>query len=127
MPQRIFVVDDLPDFLELMEDVLSPEGYEIHTFPSVATAVHAAEEIAPDLVITDLRLRGESGFDLLHAFRKQPETRQIPIIVCTAATMDVEEQAEMIPGENVHILYKPFDMSDLLAQVRELLLDSATP
>jgi len=127
MPQRIFVVDDLPDFLELMQDVLSLEGYEIHTFPSVSAAVQAAEEIAPDLVITDLRLRGESGFDLLHAFQNKVETRQTPIIVCTAATMDVEERAEMLPGDNVRVVFKPFDMSDLLAQVRDLLQHSATP
>jgi len=127
MPRRVFVVDDLPDFLELMQDVLSLEGYEIHTFSSVSAAVQAAKDIAPDLVITDLRLRGESGFDLLHAFQKQAETRRIPIIVCTAATMDIEERAAMLPGNNVRIVYKPFDMTDLLKQVRDLLQHSAAP
>jgi DNA-binding response OmpR family regulator len=124
MAQRVFVVDDLPDFLELMEDVLSLEGYAVRTFPSATEAARAARDNAPNLIITDLRLGAESGFDLVETLRADPATSDVPILLCTAATMDIEEQAGMVEGAGVSVLYKPFEMGDLLARVRGLLQGS---
>lgn len=127
MTQRLFVVDDLQDFLELMEDVLSIEGYEVRAFRSGAEVADAARDASPDLIITDLRIGAESGFDLVSTLRSDPATEHIPVIVCTAATMDVEEQGEtMAVHRGVTIVYKPFDMPSFLAQVRALLPDSAS-
>lgn len=122
MAQRVFVVDDLEDFLELMEDVLSMEGYDVRTFTTAAEAAEAAHNSPPDLIVTDLRIGPESGFDLVNTLRSDPVTQDIPLILCTAAVMDVEEQGEvMAPHTNVSIVYKPFDMPSLLAQIQGLL------
>ncbi len=127
MAQRVFVVDDLEDFLELMEDVLSMEGYEVRAFCSGAEVVDAARSALPDLIITDLRIGEESGFALVSALRSDPVTEHIPIILCTAATMDVEEQSEtMAAHTDVTIVYKPFDMPTFLAHVRDLLSNPAS-
>ncbi len=114
------MVDDRPDFLGLMEDVLSDEGYEVSTFLSCAEAVSATAGSRPDLIISDLRLGGESGFDLVRALQSDPVLSGIPILLCTAATLDVEEQIEE-PDLNVPVLYKPFEVDDLLTRVRETL------
>lgn len=121
MARSIFVVDDIPSFLQLMEDVLSEEGYRVSTFTSVSEAAETALQSPPDLIISDVRLDGESGFDLLHALLQHDSTREVPIVVCTAATMDVEEQAEVIRTGRVSVLYKPFDIQDLLDRVSKLL------
>lgn len=121
MADRIFVVDDLPDFLELMEDVLTDEGYEVSTFPTIAAALAAARASHPDLLITDLRLEGESGLDLVRSLRADPATRAIPVLVCTAATMDIEEQGEAVLSGDLHVLLKPFDMRELVSRVRDIL------
>lgn len=121
MADRIFVVDDLPDFLELMEDVLSDEGYAVSTFPTTADALAAARAAHPDLLITDLRLEGESGLDLVQHLRADPATRAIPVLVCTAATMDIEEQGEAVLSADLHVLLKPFDMRELVSRVHEIL------
>ncbi len=127
MARRVFIVDDLEDFLELMQDVLSMEGYEVRAFRSGAEAADAARSALPDLIITDLRIGEESGFALVSALRSDPSTEHIPIILCTAATMDVEEQSEtMAVHTGVTIVYKPFDMATFLAQVRGLLSNPAS-
>lgn len=121
MTQRIFVVDDIPDFLELVDDVLTEAGYEVSTFVSAADAVTAARESPPDLIISDLRLGDESGFDFLRSLLRNPETRHVPMLVCTAATMDVEEQEDLPEIRAVPIIYKPFDLREFVARVRELV------
>ena len=123
MAQRVFVVDDLLDFLELMEDVLSLEGYEVRTFPVASEAARAARDRAPDLLITDLRIGAESGFDLVQTLHGDPSTRDVPILVCTAATMDVEEQGDVVGENGVSVIYKPFEVQELIDRVRDLLRD----
>ncbi len=122
---RIYVVDDRPDFLRLMEDVLSDEGYEVTTFRCCAEVVGAITSRRPNLIITDLRLGGESGFDLLRALKRDSVSSDIPILLCTAATLDIEEQMEE-PNLNVPVLYKPFEIDDLLTRVRETLEGKAS-
>ncbi len=117
---RIYVVDDRPDFLGLMEDVLSDEGYEVSTFLSCAEVVDATAGSRPDLIISDLRLGDESGFDLMQALQSDPVSSDIPILLCTAATLDIEEHREE-PDLSVPVLYKPFEVDDLLTRVRETL------
>ena len=118
---RIYVVDDLPDFLELMEDVLSDEGYEVITYPTIGEAAAAAGEAQPDLIITDVRIGEESGLDLVDAIRSDPATRRISLLVVTAATMDVEERGGELLSAHVPVLYKPFDMAELLERVHGIL------
>lgn len=117
---HIYVVDDRPDFLGLMEDVLSDEGYEVTTFRCGAEVVGATARRRPDLIISDLRLGGESGFDLLRALQSDPVSSDIPILLCTAATLDIEDHKEE-PDLNIPVLYKPFEVDDLLTRVRETL------
>lgn len=121
---HIFVVDDLPDFQEFMRDVLTDEGYKVSTFFTASEAAEAAPNVRPDMVISDVRLGEESGFDLLQALVRDPSTRNIPLLLCTAATMDVEEQSHSLGWQHVRVLYKPFDISELLTQVREMLDES---
>ncbi len=122
---RIYVVDDLPDFRRLMEDVLYEEGYEVTTFRCCAEVVDAIASRRPDLIITDLRLGAESGFDLLRALQSDPVSSGIPILLCTAATLDIEEHSEE-PDLSVPVLYKPFEVDDLLTRVRETLEGGAS-
>ena len=127
MAKRIFIVDDIPDFLELMEDVLSEAGYEVHAFTLPSEAAAEARDSRLDLIITDLRVGEESGFDLLRTLLQDPSTASIPMLVCTAATMDVEEHSRPLGVGNIPVIYKPFEMRHLLERVRELLDTTPTP
>jgi len=68
---KIFVVDDLEDFRQLLEDVLSEQGYEVLSFERAADALAALQAQAPDLLITDIRLGNENGLGLVRSSQGQ--------------------------------------------------------
>jgi len=117
---KIFVVDDLEDFRQLLEDVLSEQGYEVLSFERAADALAALQAQAPDLLITDIRLGNENGLGLVRSIRANAETRQLPVIICTAAILDLEG-VEPIADPCLHILPKPFEIADLVRDVSDLL------
>jgi len=117
---KIFVVDDLEDFRQLLEDVLSEQGYEVLSFERAADALAALQAEAPDLLITDIRLGNENGLGLVRSIRANAETRQLPVIICTAAILDLEE-VEPIADPCLHVLPKPFEIADLVRDVSDLL------
>ncbi|ACZ43526.1 response regulator receiver protein [Thermobaculum terrenum ATCC BAA-798] len=117
---KIFVVDDLEDFRQLLEDVLSEQGYEVLSFERAADALAALQAQAPDLLITDIRLGNENGLGLVRTIRANAETRQLPVIICTAAILDLEE-VEPIADPCLHVLPKPFEIADLVRDVSDLL------
>ncbi len=121
MAQSIYVVDDIPDFLDLVDDVLTEAGYDVSTFSTAADAVRAIAEDPPDLIITDLRLGEESGFDLLRQVIRDPSTKHVPLLLCTAATMDVEENGNVREIRAVPVIYKPFDIRDFVTQVGRIV------
>src|SRR5436309_13506492 len=70
--EKILVVDDDPDVLDLVvQQVLSPQGYQVDTAQDGATALQMAMKTAPDILITSLDLPGLSGRDLMAALRSQ--------------------------------------------------------
>lgn len=127
MASRIFVVDDIVAFRELLRDVLSEAGYEVRAFERASEAAEAARAECPDLVITNLRVGEESGLAMVRSLLHDPAWCDVRILLCTAATMDVEENREQLDAEGIPVMYKPFDMEQLLAQVRALLGETTEP
>jgi CheY-like chemotaxis protein len=123
--RRVTVVNDSPEFLDMMGDWLASERY--HATLIDGDDVNSIEPIrasGPELLIVDLRLRGSqiSGWDILTAIRADTELGNLPVIICTGDSFEVRERAEDVaamPG--VEILLKPFAIDDLEAMVRRLL------
>jgi CheY-like chemotaxis protein len=81
--QIILVVDDNEDVLELFRRILQPHHYRVVTARSVPEAVELAAGLQPFAITIDLMLPGQDGWDLLQLLLNRPDTRQIPIIVCS--------------------------------------------
>jgi CheY-like chemotaxis protein len=122
---RIMVVNDSMEFLQLMEELLVGEGYEVSLVETGAGTRAAARQIRPDLLILDVRLPDMSGFEVLNLLRLDPETQSIPILLCTAAVRDVQAQQEVLQERGVPVLFKPFDLDDLLGAIQEILGEDA--
>ena len=125
-PPRITVVNDDPDFLALMHDLLAEDsGYEVTTIDG--DTIHDVEPIRtsrPDLLIIDLRWRREGlvGWDILLAVRRDEELNELPIILCTGDLAGLEEHASEITNDpKVATLTKPFQVAHLEALVRRLV------
>jgi DNA-binding NtrC family response regulator len=123
---RITVVDDYPEFLSLMHDLVTQQGG--HDFVGFDGAETSYAEIAgtrPDVLVIDLRLAadGLSGWDVLALARSDDAMRDVPIIVCSADISQVRRRTkEFEQIGNIHVRIKPFDTDEMVELIDRLAL-----
>ncbi|GAC1385704.1 MAG: response regulator [Ktedonobacteraceae bacterium] len=123
MKARILVVNDTQEILELFRMILGEEeGYDVVLSGFPIQQVKEIELIKPDLIILDLVLGDEkTGMQMLQMLKMQRSTADIPVLVCTAALQIVREQEGYLVSQGVHVVFKPFDIDDLLTNIKQLL------
>jgi CheY-like chemotaxis protein len=120
--KRITVVNDYPEFLDLMVEFLEEEGYEVMALPKHQGAFEQIKESHPHMVICDLVFGNETaGFGLLDMIHLDPQTRDIPLILCTAATDKMREIAPSLAAKGISWLEKPFMIEALTEMIRKVL------
>jgi CheY-like chemotaxis protein len=119
---KIVVVDDQEDARTAVGRYLSSLGADVHTSDQVDRVLGLLPTMEPDLVITDIRLPGKDGFDLLRAIRSQekPSIRNVPIVAMTALAEEIDEGKDPAPHFD-GFLRKPFTPDALLRVISELL------
>ena len=115
---RILVVEDEQGIAELVSLNLRHQGHEVHIAASSERATELLREALPDLVILDWMLPGESGLTLAREWRRNPRTKDLPIIMLTARTDGLVEGLDAGADD---YLGKPFSIMELLARVRALM------
>ena len=120
---RISVVNDNPDFLELMQAILDDDaGYDVTVFDGEKTSIGQIAASDPDLVIVDLILGGASGWEIVVLSRADDRLASLPILVCSADVAALREKSEELERiGNVHILEKPFGIDEITAIVERLV------
>ena len=120
---RISVVNDNPDFLELMSAILDEDaGYDVTLFDGEKTAIAELVDSQPDLVIVDLVLGGASGWEIVTLSRAEPKLAEVPIIICSADVTALRERTDELERiGNVHVLEKPFSLDEITAIVERLI------
>ena len=108
----VLVVDDAPDMRQLIEDLLTEEGYAVVTAPSGGHALSVLATRIPDLVITDLLMPGMDGFALRAEMLRRPELAHVPVIVLSSFWQRPSETLDA-----VDVIGKPLDLDRLLAAV----------
>src|SRR5580658_9933726 len=88
---RILVVDDQPDIAALMGELLSMRGYEVVTAADAQQAEAEVQRQAPDLILSDVRMPGKSGYELCRDLKSAPATRLIPFVLITGLTDGAEK------------------------------------
>ena len=117
---RILVVDDIPQNVKLLADLLGVKGY------AVATAVNGEEALAkvaaerPDLVLLDVMMPGMSGYDVCRRLRADPATALLPVVLCTSLDPQQERINGIAAGAD-DFLGKPINQPELFARVQSLL------
>jgi CheY-like chemotaxis protein len=122
-PPRIAVVDDDGVFLELMQDLLGAgEGYDVVTSCDWLDSFEFLKRARPDLVILDLMMgRDQTGWAILELLHEDPATRDVPVILCSAAAPALDLHADRLRQGTVTALAKPFDVDQLLNEIERLL------
>jgi phosphate regulon transcriptional regulator PhoB len=118
--QRILVVDDEEDILQLVTYNLKKEGYLIEEARSGDEALRMMRERPYQLVLLDLMLPGLSGMEVCRIVKKDPETAHIPIIMLTARSEEMDKVMGLETGADDYIT-KPFSVRELLARVKSVL------
>jgi len=113
--KHVMVVNDHPEFLALLSEFLEEEGYEVSALPKHQGAFEQIKTSKPDIVICDLIFDNmPMGWALLDMLYLDPETRAIPLILCSAATRQVQEAVPSLAGKGILWLEKPFELEKLL-------------
>ncbi len=122
---RVAVINDDTDFLGLMEQVLSDEGYDVDLMRTFEDTHDRVRESQPDVVICDIVMRlEERGWELVEMLTLDPQTHDIPVIVCSAAVQRLEERREVLERQGIRAIAKPFDLPTLLATIQDAIATS---
>ena len=125
--RRLLVVEDEQDIANLIRLTLERTGdFEVQTATAGDTAVKAALDSPPDLVILDLNLPVFDGLDVFRTLRARPQTAGIPVIMLTCRTSEDDRVKGLQDGADDYIA-KPFSLRELVARVRAVLRRSQPP
>jgi len=117
---KILVVDDESDIVNLLKLILETEGFQVLTAFGGDEALNLAEVEVPDLVLLDLLMPGKSGLEVCKILKSQPRTKNVPVIVLSALGRNVDRELSAEAGAEAH-LTKPFTNSGLLTETRRCL------
>ena len=118
--QRILIVDDEQDILQLVTYNLKKEGYLVEEARTGDEALRLVRERPYQLILLDLMLPGRSGMEVCRILKKDPETAQVPIIMLTARTEEMDKVMGLETGADDYIT-KPFSVRELVARVKSVI------
>jgi two-component system phosphate regulon response regulator PhoB len=120
MSERILIVDDEPDIVELLEYNLRQSGYAIVTARDGASALAEVRRQRPDLILLDLMLPDISGTEVCRRLRKDAATESIPIMMITARGEEIDRVVGFELGADDYIT-KPFSPREIVLRVQAVL------
>lgn len=115
----ILAIDDEKDILRLLQYNLEREGYQVLCAKTGEEGLEAARSKRPDLILLDLMLPGIDGLEVCKVLRSNKETRQIPVLMLTAKTSEIDQIVGLELGASDYIT-KPFSVKVLLARVKNV-------
>lgn len=119
MSKKILIMDDDPTIADLLREALADEGYETHMTTQSLRFFDAVTEVKPNLILLDLMMQYLDGRDELKLM--EMGSFNIPVIVVTAF-LDADKEAEEFRNAGVvQIVYKPFDLDQLVDLVRSTI------
>lgn len=120
----IYIVEDDESIREIESIALKNSNYIVSAFENAKEFYKKLDELVPDLILLDVMLPDESGYDIVRKLRKRPATRDIPIIMVTAKTTEMDMIKGFDGGADDYIK-KPFSIMELITRVKALLRRTA--
>ena len=121
----IYIVEDDESIREIESIALKNSNYIVSAFENAKEFYKKLDELVPDLILLDVMLPDESGYDIVRKLRKRPATQDIPIIMVTAKTTEMDMIKGLDGGADDYIK-KPFSIMELITRVKALLRRTET-
>ncbi len=122
----IYIVEDDESIREIETIALKNSNYMVHAFDRASGLYKALEEMLPDLILLDIMLPDEDGYQIIRNLRNDPKTSRTPVIMITAKTGEMDMVKGLDYGADDYIK-KPFSVMELLSRVKALLRRSNQP
>jgi twitching motility two-component system response regulator PilH len=117
--RKILVVDDSRTELMVLSDVLGKNGYSVRTAENAEEAFRRLAEEKPELILMDVVMPGQNGFQLTRAITRDPQYSDIPIIMCTSKNQETDRVWGMRQGARDYIT-KPVNSAELISKIQAL-------
>ncbi len=118
--ERILVIEDEKNIIELLRYNLEKEGYRVQAILKGDEGLEEAKKNRPDLLLLDVMLPGMNGFEICRALRQNEKTADLPIIMLTAKAEEIDQVLGFEIGADDYIT-KPFSPRQLLARIKAVL------
>ena len=117
--RKILIVDDSPTERHVLNDLLTKAGFEVVTSDNGEDAIVKSKQVKPDLILMDVVMPGLNGFQATRAISRDPDTRTIPIILCTSKTQETDKIWGLRQGAKDYVT-KPLNETELLEKIKAL-------
>ena len=115
--QKILIVDDSKTELYHLTDVLGKRGYSVRTAENGEEAMRKLGEDKPDLILMDVVMPGQNGFQLTRSITRDPRFADVPVIMCTSKNQETDKVWGMPQGRRDYIV-KPVNGDELVAKIK---------
>ncbi len=115
---KLLIVDDSAALLEVMQNILERNGYTVKTLSRATDIQNEIKEFQPDMLILDVYLAGEDGREICKELRKNPETKDLCVLVFSASPKTLEDYKDYNADDFIE---KPFDISVLIGKIKAVL------
>lgn len=119
--QKVLVVDDSKTELMYLTDLLKKQGFQVRTAENAQEAIQHLAEEKPDLILMDVVMPGQNGFQLTRSIARDTKYADVPIIMCTSKNQETDKVWGMRQGARGYIT-KPVDAAELQAKIAALNL-----
>lgn len=117
---KILIAEDERDIRDLVKFTLQFAGHEVFAAEDGQQAVEMAEEVKPDLILSDIRMPRMTGYEACQRIKSNPAMANVPVVFLSAKGQEAEIQYGLDMGADAYLL-KPFEITDLVLQVATLL------
>ena len=115
--EKILLVDDSKTELHFLSELLAKRGYKVRTAENGDDAMRRLGEEKPDLILMDVVMPGQNGFQLTRAITRDPRFLDVPVIMCTSKNQETDKVWGMRQGARDYIV-KPVDADELVAKIQ---------
>jgi twitching motility two-component system response regulator PilH len=117
--QNILLVDDSKTELYFLSDLLTKQGFRVRTAENGDDAMRRLAEEKPDLILMDVVMPGQNGFQLTRAITRDPRYADVPVIMCTSKNQETDKVWGMRQGARDYVV-KPVNAEELVQKIRTL-------